>query len=502
MKNFKYILFTMLIAFGLMFTSCNKDKDKEVVPQGEFTFTIEQTDFDLKATVPMCIDSSMDYVMFKLNSGDWQMSPVLLTNGKYVTKVLKMAPGNYLLTDFVVYHDVAPIGVGPEDIIVRAAPEVGSEYWDLMANPLDIEIIVEKFIKKDFIVDVLCFEDLLYEKFGFTWFELNLVKIERQCFFGDICTGKLYQFDGSLYAQQSQGLQMDMPVIAMIEVWHADTLQRSFDNMDVLGEGECLEVYWANDEDLEEEFIFKLFAWLPQGGSFDWQLIHEWTFLDDDCPEAGEDGVVDYTIGDCSINGDEDFQFAPWVNLPLDAFKLKLTDFSTLGYAATTTKGTFMDLVLSEIPAGAYDITNGMYGSFCGQHEVVINQDQTYWVKIASSLRPLPAELLAQVTPDEEYTLERLAGINWALNNIQSFIGYEPDYENWYNNDPLLWSDFQYGLWYCLDVDAGIEQDWCAEALNHSTYVPMPGEYAVNIMYQASAKSPPAMQFQIVLLDP
>ena len=272
MKNLKILLSAMLIAFGLMFTSCDKDKDNDAIPQGEFKFVIEYTDFDLKADVPMCDEAlTMDYIKFKIDGGDWISSPVLNANGKILTKVLKMAPGTYSLTDFVVYHDVAPIGEGTEDILVRAAPEVGSEYWDLMANPLNIEIVVEEFIKKEYVVDVLCFEDLFYDKFGFTWFELNLVKIERQCFFGDFCVTNLDAYANSEYVGQVQGLQSDMPLIMQIEVYKNDgtTPIRTFDNMTTLGEGDCMEVYWANDEDLEEQFTFKLYGWLPDGtGAF------------------------------------------------------------------------------------------------------------------------------------------------------------------------------------------------------------------------------------------
>jgi len=319
MKNLKFLLSAMLIAFGLMFTSCNKDKDKDAIPQGELKFVIEYTDFDLKADVPLCSDSSMDYVMFKIDNGDWISSPVLNANGKILTKVLKMAPGTYHLTDFVVYHDVLPVGEGPEDMIVRAAPEVGSEYWDLMANPLDIEIVVEEFIKKEYVVDVLCFEDLFYDKFGFTWFELNLVRIERQCFFGDVCVDNLDAYGESVYADQQEGLQSDMPLIMKIEVWHADTLQRTFTNWDNLGEGDCMEVYWANDEDVEEEFTFILYGWLPDGtGAFDWGYIGEWTFFDDACPNTdngdpdNDDGVVDLYVGDCYLST-PDYVFPAWM---------------------------------------------------------------------------------------------------------------------------------------------------------------------------------------------
>jgi len=493
----------MLLAFGLMFTSCNKDKDVAVTPEGEYTLAIEQTDFGFKAAVPMCSDSSMDYVMFKIDDGDWQMSPVLNANGKILTKVLKMAPGTYHLTDFVVYHDVLPVGPGEEDMIVRAAPEIGSEYWDLMANPLNIEIIVEEFIKKEYIVDVLCFEDLFYDKFGFTWFELNKVRIERQCFFGDVCTGKLYQFEGSIYEDQSQGLQMDMPLIMKIEVYKNDetTPIRTFDNMANLGEGDCMEVYWANDEDLEEQFQFVLYGWLPVGSNFGWVKYHTWTFFDDNCPDTGEDGVVDFTIGECNIEG-SDYTFAPYVNLPSTTFHIKI-----IGVSSGTTAsplGAYLDLEVTDIPAGDYDFVNGDYPSFCGQGDVVIEPNVTYTVNITSSLYPLPAELTAQ---SGNYTEANLAKLNWVINHIQDYVSYPVDFANMQimgTAHPDFWYGLQLGIWHILGYTAGATQAWEAavSGTNHNDYVPLPGEYALNIIYATGTKEINPMQMQIVLLDP
>jgi len=505
MRKFIYLL-ALVLTVGITLQSCNKDKDVPTQSQTEVSFAVEQTNFpELKADVPMCSDLSMDYAVFVLGGVEYT-SPVLFANGKILTQPIKLDIGNYTLTDFLVYHDVLPIGAGTEDILVRAAPEVGSEYWDLMANPLNIEIAVEAFIKKEVLIDVLCFEDLFYEKFGFTWFEMNLVKIERQCFFGDICTGKLPQYEGSLYEQQSQGLQMDMPLIMKIEVWHADTLQRTFDNVANFGEGDCMEVYWANDEDLEEEFTFVLYGWLPVGSSFEWVKYHTWTFFDDNCPETGEDGVVDFVIGECNIEG-SDYVFAPYVNLPSETFDIIAYAYSAdFNAPATTEYGTYIDLTVSGIPAGPYDIGNGNMGTFCGQEQVNITMSTHYSVKVASSLRPLPQELLDQVTLDENYSPERLAAANWAINNIQLFLGYTPDYEDWSNNDPMLWSEFQLGLWHVLAVDTGVPQPWSDEALSglHDDYVPLPGEYAINIFYSTASKDvdPIPMQFMIVLVDP
>ena len=313
------------VAMTVIFTACKKEiPETPVAGTVELEFVIDQTNFGgLKSTdidVPECQDLAWSYVTFKIFDGttttEYTSEVIHMPNGDQLTQVVKLPSAEtYTLTEFLVWNDVLPIGPDPlVDILIRAAPADGSEYWDLMVNKLDLPVVVEDFKKKQIIIDVLCFEDLYYENFGFFWFEMNDVKIERQCFFGDICVDDLTPYAGSLYAQQSQGLQMDMPAIMKIEVyksvgevppvWGSPIKTFTNDEWATPGEGACMEVYWANDLDLTEDFKFELYIWLPDGsGIFDWVPVDTpWEFQDEDCPEAGNDGVVDYVLGTCQID--------------------------------------------------------------------------------------------------------------------------------------------------------------------------------------------------------
>jgi hypothetical protein len=201
--------------------------------------------------------------------------------------------------------------------IVRAAPLPTTEFHHLMENPLDLTIEVEGFIKKQLIIDVLCYEDLYFAAFGFTWFELNEVQIERQCFFGDICVDDLSVYEGSAYDEDPLNVQMDMPAIMKIDVYKMGAsdweLMNEFENMGAFswsdeentyvgfnGQGACMEIFWANDLDKTEDFKFELFVWLPDvSGVFNWVYITEFIFQDDACLDHGGDGVVDFVLGDC-----------------------------------------------------------------------------------------------------------------------------------------------------------------------------------------------------------
>ena len=116
---------------------------------------------------------------------------------------------------------------------------------------------------------------------------------------------------------------MDMPAIFEIKVYKEDQLIRTFSNEEWYGEGQCLEVYWANDLDVVENFSFALYVLLPDGPGLGYTLIDSITFQDDNCPSPGEtdpdhpdyDGVVDFTVGACNIEG-ADLVYPAWMDLP------------------------------------------------------------------------------------------------------------------------------------------------------------------------------------------
>ena len=140
----------------------------------------------------MCDDElDMSYVKFTvLDSAQvttTYKSMIYYIGGEMLTQVIKLPVGTYQVTSFVVYNDNGTPDDENDDVIVRAAPLPGSEYWDLMQFKLNLEFTVDAFYKKQYEIDVLCFEELFYNEFGFTWFEFNDVRIEYQCIFGDIC---------------------------------------------------------------------------------------------------------------------------------------------------------------------------------------------------------------------------------------------------------------------------------------------------------------------------
>jgi hypothetical protein len=377
-----------------------------------------------------------------------------------------------------------------------------------MVHPLDVDVEVFEFSKRQVVVDVLCFEDLYWEVFGFNWFEMNDVKIERQCFFGDVCTGKLDDFYGSWYEDQSLGVQMDMPAIMKIEVYKGTTLIRTFSNEGDFGwnpdtqefdgwrgEGACLEVYWANDLDVEEEFEFKLYVWLPVGQDFDWVLIDDgitnpdFLFLDENCPDPGDDGVVDFTVGACNIEG-ADYVYPAWMNLPTGPITMKVG--SQYGPGPL---GTYFDVSLSNVPAG-YDIYDGTFGIWCGDKVASIYLGSTHTVDVISSLGPIPGDLTI--------TKEELAKINWLFNHLPDYFpGITlADMATWYTGHETDWEMIQNAIWALkgeIPVPTGISPvtTMYNDAQPWDDYQVLPGQWAAVLFWDN-----PQVQVLFVMVDP
>jgi len=517
MRNF----LLAFVAMALIFTACKKEVPQTPVADTvELEFVIDQTDFGgLKSTdaVPKCQDLAWSYVTFKIDDGtvvtEYTSEVIHMPNGDQLTQVVKLpSTGSYTLTEFLVYNDVLPIGPGVEDILIRAAPADGSTYWDLMINKLDLPIVVEDFKKKQILIDVLCFEDLYYEGFGFFWFEMNDVKIERQCFFGDVCTGKISDFSSgdpanlSWYEQQSQGLQMDMPAIMKMEVYKEGALIRTFDNEGdfawnettqefegFMGEGACLEVYWANDLDVTENFEFKIYVWLPYGSGFAWKLIDTYPFQDENCPDPGDDGVVDITVGNCNIDG-ADYVYPAYMDIPDYATTFTMR----LGAFGPSPQGTYIDAKFTGIPAG-FDISDGNWGSWCGDKDHTIYTGTDYTTRFINSIEPLPVGFT-------QLNVSKLNMLNWLFNylplyfeginltNLKDFSG-----SGFSDGD---WSIIQNAIWNITDDKTFGGKAGIMSAAAVPTFNPMPGQYAAVLMEVEVATGEKEVQLLFVMIDP
>jgi len=321
MKKASYLL----IITVLLLNACTKDNDVNPLQEESFSvnmaslsFVINQADLQLKNAElgPQCKDDlQMDYAVFVIGGVEYS-SLIQFIDGAYRTQAIEIATGNHTLESFLVYNYNRSPRNREDDIIIKAAPQMGSDYYDFINNSIEEDFIAETLIESQISIDVLCYDLLFYNEFGFITPDDNGVRIEQQVFSGEICVEDIEAYSGSLYEDQSNGIQYEIPAIFEIHVYKegiTDPL-RIYSNENWIGEDQNLYIYWLNDLSEEEVFNFELWVLLPTQSGFDYVLMNTWTLNDNQSANTGSNDIVDFKVGRC-LSDDTDYSF----------------DYSTLG---------------------------------------------------------------------------------------------------------------------------------------------------------------------------
>ncbi len=404
--------FLVAIFMSLILFSCQKeDKNLDDVNQG--------VEFALKSASKFkasdCFSQKADYVNVTID-GVTKKVDVYYVNDKPFTKTIKLSEGEHTLNEFMLMDDNNTPEDDTDDVLVAATPHANSEFAQYVDEPLELNFEVQKFKKTKMPVSVLCYDEVDYSSFGFVFYEIEQVVVREQAFFGDICICRLDDYEQSAYAAQEEGLQLDMPAIAKIEVLRNGVVVDTFSNEANLGEGAPLIVRYKDVLHHEDNFEFKLYILVRQGTTFDYKHFHTWTFKDDETIEAGEDGIVEFVLGNCA--DEADLVLPPWMNLPPTA------DY-TIVKASSPELGAYVDVKLENIPEG-FEIENGLYPSNCADHNTLIHVNKKYSMEVYSSLYPDQLPEFAQSDKWEKF--------NWLYNNLDRYPGYK-------------WSDIQGFMW-------------------------------------------------------
>ncbi|MGA8853928.1 MAG: thrombospondin type 3 repeat-containing protein [Christiangramia sp.] len=132
------------------------------------------------------------------------------------------------LNEFLVWSDD---GGSPGEVI-WAAPKTGSDFADLVANPLPFSWNLRAGSKTYTDVDVLCFDDRLVNLYGYQFFDINPVVVYELCFFANYCSdaGRHYTANYSLdiyYGTSNEGDLLysgEIPVTGFDGEYYADPL--------------------------------------------------------------------------------------------------------------------------------------------------------------------------------------------------------------------------------------------------------------------------------------
>jgi hypothetical protein len=368
-----------------------------------------------------------------------------------------------------------------------AAPHVGSAWEGFVDNALNVTFDIINFDKKEILIEVLCYEEDDYANFGFVYFQFYEIVVRQECFFGDICVKSLEDYEGSLYEDQDQGLQYDMPAIFYIEVWRNDVLQDTYSNESFLGVGAPLCVWYA-DRLLEvDNFEFKLFIYVDDGAGFGYKYFHSWFITDDGLWTHGDDSIMDFVLGSCVVGAD--VALMPYMDLPPSC----VLEFNAPYVPGNL--GTYFDLELSGIPSG-YDLTDGTWEGWCAQDGTFIDPGVPYNMDVYSSLYE------SKLPPNAQgRNWDRM---NWLFNNF-----------DWYDADPgYTWKAIQRAVWKIAEDDVNwngpVAGNAAEEALaklmfnNAVTYgtdfIPLPGYWACVIFIDQD--DPDNVQVVFTIVDP
>ena len=434
--------------------------------------------------VPNCVDKDPSYVEVTIEAPDgastkYTLKLVTLAN-KTETEVLKLTPGTYTITEFVVFSG--------DDTVLWAAPKEGSYYeilWNLTG--VDLEFTVPVFDKLRVLIDVLCYRPYQYELFGFVWFKYAATEIHTICFYGDICTKFFEEWhiqlrENPYFLQEFDGY--DFPAIFSIRVYYKDTDILVNDpqfnsNAEWWGIGSPLCIEYPDQVDVpNEEFTFQIWLAMPDGTDM---LIYEGEFNDTAMAEIGNpdsfggtDGVFDFVVGNCSYDGnDANLELLPWIPIPDSAdMDARLAAGEQYLIQAKFRQGTVLPA-----PVPGVIEEEIWYDTLCGEEFVSIPLPASYAVEFYSSLdRELPESNFPA-----EYINYPWGSINYIANHCEENVAL------------YGWTYIQQALWYVINPSTsvlGVNNQLAIDAIANSGFIPTVGDYACVLIEPVASISP------------
>ncbi len=468
MKKTVYLTWSTIML--MLILSCQKIDNTNPSDENQGVAFSLNTGSSLKTSD--CFSKQADYARIVISGISYNVDVFYIDNKPY-TNTIKLDVGEYDLTEFMLMDDNNTPNETNDDVLIAATPHEGSEFAPYVEYALNISFTVAAFKKTELGVTVLCYQESEYSRFGFVFFGIGHGIVREQFFFGDFCVCRLEDYEGSLYANQSNGLQLDMPAIAKIEVWNNGFKTGEYTNESWFGEGQTLRVRYVDLMNHQDNFEFKLFILVRQGTEFNYVHFHSWTFMDHETIPNGGDGLVDFVLGNCLPNAD--LILAPWMNIPPEATY-------TITAWDPATSNSYVEVTLSDIPEG-YEIINGVYPSSCADHTTAINLEFPYQMNMYSSLYPDQLPVFAQSDKWEK--------INWLYNHLDWYPGYEWfDIQGfiWLYDNPA-WDGLALGTMPALtELTEKMKQD--ADTYGADYKVPLGGSYVIVFIPPGSADVP------------
>ena len=525
----KKLIYIFMIA--AVFVSCKKNTTNEPTPVNQKT---QEVTFDISTileapdrnySVPNCNDSldgeinKYAQIIIEDAGGviDTFYAEIYYVEGLPYTKAI-MLPINdlsdscdsYVLKGFLVWDNMGTAGYDDaaraDDMLFKAAPLPGSEFWDFAVNRVEYQFEVCAFYKTKILIDVLCFVPNDYELFGFFWFEITEITVREMCFFGDFCLKDTEIYLGTLYDESGGGVFIDEAAIFEIRARHQvgngqlqDMVGTPFNNMDWLGIGEPLCIRYPDYDAEVDYYEFDLYLWAMVGNQMGWVYLYTFTWNDifEDTYPPGDDGVYEFVVGNC-VASETDMLFPPYMNLPQSG-TMTLAGQANPGAIS----GAYWDVKFGGFGAG-YDITPGVwYPGWCGDFNTGIGSG-THNVTIFSTLDPV-----AGMPGPNHLSDEKLEKLNYLFNHFDTY-----GLDIYAATFGAEFTDIQQAMWGVVHSNDGINP-WApggttplavtmatAALANGSGYTPLPGGDAGVLFFKDNGDDTYVAQLILIVVDP
>lgn len=482
-KTLKNIIFFLPLAILIVLSSCNKDGilTGDDMSLQEVSFSTRVLSGGKKSIYDV---SGIDYALVQIDTVKYRPA-VYTIDGNIYTQSIKLPPGSYTLSKFLMMNDNNTPDDYSDDVIILATPMEGSDFALFVSEPAGFSFNVDRLKKTNIGIEVVYFNPSDYYKFGFDYDVLPATTVREQLFAGLVMPRNFNDYADSWYQNQSSGLQNEMPAIFRISVFRNGRFVRSFSNEDVL-DSKVVAVSYPDGDNTQDDFRFDLEVYLKIGNGFGYKYLKSWEFSDDEMIPAESDGIVHFIITECGSTGDN--VIGPYINLPTSV-KFKINPSWAPG-----SLGSYFDGEFSDIPLG-FKIGNGIYGAWCGTDSVSININHTYEMDVYSSLLP-------SVLPAYTRYATKWNEVNWLFNNLQNYSGYS-------------WSDVQGAVWkilnnwdgtahYNVPEPGSVVNNMVNDAGLHGSFIPTCGEKAAVILVPKGTKrnaASPIVQVVFVMVD-
>ncbi len=460
-KLFRYIALISSIVFMLSMVGCQKgfNLSDDMKTMQEVSFSSKVMTGGEKSGLNVSDGTGVNYALIEIDSVEYRPE-VFTLEGVIYTQAIKLPPGSYILNRFLMMNDNQTPDDYTDDIIMLAAPQEGSVFSAFVSQAAGFSFAVDNLKKANIPVEVIYFNPSDYTKFGFDFGVLPSTTIRQQSFIGNFNTCHVADYSGSLYAQQSGGLQNNMKAIFKIDVYRNGRFVETYGNESNKGDSAVV-VKYPDGDNTNDIFRFELWVYGKSGPAFQYKHIHTWTFSNDEQIAVEADGLVHFSMGGNS-GGTNTFLFGPDVNLPTEV------TFTINSPWAPGTLGAYFDASLSNVPMGA-SIGNGLYRSWCGTDSVSINTLYAYQMDVYSSLYPA-------AMPVYTNNVQRWNEVNWLFNHLDDFNGY-------------TFEEIQGAVWLILNDWDGegkenipnqnsLMTQMAQEAKSHPAFIPVCGEKA------------------------